>query len=379
MPAKLRRPAQRYEHESRAVETSPPSLSDGHEFPQTLPPESETPVLDAVSQAQDGPIGDKLGFEAPDEAHKMWFEVQGDDVELMIASTPAKARSRLEQWKAIITNDIPENSMPELHKAAWSLLEEAIRVLESIAAEKGIALQRTESGFKERKPNSKVEGFDPKKAIENALEAAKNDLPDLAYLLTDLYTLHFNVVHGKDLAEGNLDPAGEAKRFGEFINDCSPSSKEKPTTSAALFDSASNCASFGTSIVASDPEERQRKAALLNAIAKPGTKELVDGVKKQVRGDSKVDDAHKELGSYESRHVARPVENCAEVEAIDRAMWVRAGLGLSQDKDLGEMSMATVQTSIQRQMDPCRNCETLTKDMDFRRVPSSSSDSKDEE
>jgi len=336
----------------------------------TLTQESDTPLLDAVAKSKDGPVGEVVGFQAPDEAHQLWFEVQGDDVQVMVASTPTEARARLEQWKALIDVDLPVGVMPDIHQSARDILDEAIRVLEAIVAKKSVALQQKgPTAFVERSLASTVKDFNPATVIEQALKAAENDLDDLAYLLTDLYTLHFNVVHGDALQRGEFDPIAQATAFGQHIDACSPYSKDCPTTSTALLDGTTGIASFGTSIVANSVDERAQLATDRDALAKPGTKACTQRVKDEVRGSDTLDKAHKDLGSYESKHVARPVENCAEVEAIDRAMWMRDAMGIPEDQHLDQLTMATVQTSNKRPMAPCRNCEVMTSGMNFQSPP----------
>lgn len=48
---------------------------------------------------KDTEVGDEMKFTADDERHKLWMEVKGDKVEVMISSTPMTVDEKLKEWK----------------------------------------------------------------------------------------------------------------------------------------------------------------------------------------------------------------------------------------------------------------------------------------
>jgi|GEM_PF-6236611 len=91
-------------------------------------------------QIGDGEIGETIHFDAEGHPHRLWFEERGDNVELMVASTPIALGTKLNDWRTILTQKEAEhrgsNSMAEQLQTMRSRLAEGIQ-LAQIADQKG--------------------------------------------------------------------------------------------------------------------------------------------------------------------------------------------------------------------------------------------------
>lgn len=136
--------------------------------PQTEEGQAGDNAPEQDEQIGDGEIGETIHFEADGHAHRLWFEVQGDDVELMVASTPTPLGSKLRDW----TNRLESIENTEHKAEAQRLLPRAIQL--SITAEESgeLTLTRKEElqEWLNNLPERNEEEFDRREEAINTID-----------------------------------------------------------------------------------------------------------------------------------------------------------------------------------------------------------------
>lgn len=73
----------------------------------------------------DGVVGDTVAFNAEGEGHKLWINVQGKDVTVMVASSPSPVNAKIEEWEKRLKPNSPNPLPPDHVVEATSKIEDA--------------------------------------------------------------------------------------------------------------------------------------------------------------------------------------------------------------------------------------------------------------
>jgi len=290
----------------------------------------------------DGPVGESVTFNAPDEEHRLWIELKGSEPVVMVASTPQQAEVKLNN----IVNEIQgvPNLAPHLLAKARELLQRGYGLL-------NITEKQIDQRLEVLRANDNNINMDNIRAEIDRRANSVLQKFDLAHIFQELFEMLYNAKHipekrnAEDAVQwyhsqmqeaiGGDDQKGFA--LGENLE---RRKHEVPSMLAAVVDKKNNNrAYFGM------PAEN-----------------------KQVPNQNRLDNAYPpfktliEQRSNERPNANRPLTNCAEFEAYDKALWERQNHNSNSEQLFEGLEVAPTfgrKENFEEGLAPCNNCQYL--------------------
>ncbi len=129
----------------------------------------------------DGEVGETVAFNAGGEGHRLWYNVQGTAVTVMVASETTPLEAKIAQWETSLQNNA--DMMGEDANRARTLINTAKNML-------GLTQSAGEEAAREKEEADKTPGDDRQEAeFETADNQAEEAEQNLADVLTQLFQL----------------------------------------------------------------------------------------------------------------------------------------------------------------------------------------------
>lgn len=139
-------------------------------------------------RAGDGEVGETLTFAAEGESHRLWYNVQGENATLMVASETGTVEAKIREWERQLAEE--GEAMGENKARATALISTAKNLL-------GIAESEGDEAAKEKQEADRDAADERKEAeFEQADQEAEQSQHNLADVLQQLFT-----IFGEELEE----------------------------------------------------------------------------------------------------------------------------------------------------------------------------------
>ncbi len=289
----------------------------------------------------DGPVGESVTFNTPDEGHRLWIELKGGEPVVMVASTPEQAQTKLDNIASQIQGI--QNIPPHLLAKASELLTRGYRLL-------NVTKEQIDQRLDALRTNeNNVDMVNIKAEIDRRANSVPQKL-ELVHIFQELFEILYNAKHTQE--ERNPEHAVEwyHSQMQEAMGGDEPgfSSGEDPDRRKHAL----------PGMLAAVVDQKNHNQAYFGMAAE----------NKQLPNQNRIDNAYRPFQSLiEQRsngqpNPNRPLTNCAEFEAYDKALWERGNSNINSEKLFEGLEVAPTfgrQQEFEQGLEPCNNCQYL--------------------